>query len=383
MSVYLDYAASAPMLEEVFESYVEDLRLFQTEAANPSSLHLRGRKMRELLEDARAQVATSLECDAAEVIFTSGATESNALALSGAVEAIKRSGIYLSSKLEHPAGAKHALRASERGMEVVWAPVNSDGCVDVSSVQEIAREGKVRIASFMAVDNEIGTVQPISDLVNVLRASNPDTTIHCDAAQAVGKIPFSFKSLGLDAVSISAHKFGGPVGVGALIAKRLYPLRSDRPGGGQERDVRSGTQNVAGARALAHALRISVSRMEEESKRLFSLRNLLLAKLDNRVKPTTQAQTSPHILHLSTGKCPPEVLLMAMDQAGIAVSAGSACSAGVARPSTSLLAMGYPEELAMGSLRVSLGSGTTVEDIEAFNLALGPALDVAERFSKR
>lgn len=383
MSAYLDYAASAPLRLEVLESYTRDLAYFAEQGANPNALHAQGRAVREMLESARAEVAELLGADSAEVIFTSGATESNSLALSAAISTASPSSGYVTSRLEHPASSAHATRAASVGLEVRWAEVSPLGVVETDSVSELASSGDVAVASFMAVDNEVGAIQPVKELTRAVRDRSPGALIHCDAAQAVGHVPVSFHDFGVDSLALSGHKFGAPIGVGALLVKRGFPQLTDRPGGGQERGMRSGTQNVAGARALACALRIASRDMGSETQRLGQLRDRLVAGLDSRVRLSTTAPTSPHIIHLSTGRTPPEVLLMAMDNAGVAVSAASACAAGVARPSSSLLAMGYPEDQAMGALRVSIGHATTEADVDAFVGALPDALDTAERFNGR
>ncbi|OKL47224.1 hypothetical protein BSR29_06295 [Boudabousia liubingyangii] len=394
---YLDNAASRPVDPRVLAHLLEVSEALSRQGGNPSALHFGGRFAREQLEAARHQVGELLGAQAPEVIFTSGATESDSLAVGGALarfaelaaddsEASKP--LMITSELEHPAVRKWADRAQELGFEVLWVPVTSDGQVSVSDLAQMLSElaaepQRLVLASFLLVDNDTGVIQPVAELAALVRQAFPTALIHCDAAQAVGQIPVSFSELGVDALSLSGHKFGAPAGIGALVVRREYPLRSDRIGGGQERDLRSGTQAVAMAQALAKALELAVAEMGERQEYLESLKAETIAGLDSRVHVSSQAATSPHILHLLTPVTNPEVSLLVMDQNRVAVSAGSACSAGVARPVASLLAMGCDEDQAMGGLRVSFGPQNTSADVQAFLQALPKALDAALAFSAR
>ena len=381
---YLDYAATAPLRPEVLESYLEDLRYLALHPGNPNALHVSGRAAREMLEDARARIAHVIGADAPEVLFTSGATEANNLAVLGTLRAVQERGaaqILLTDGLEHPAISKLGERCVENGGTHLQARVTSTGVIDPEDVQRLCATNAVAVASFMAVSNEIGTVQPVVELATIAHQFGVGH-VHCDAAQGAGHIPMNFHEWGLDSMSFSGHKFGAPGGIGALIIRRAVPLVSDRLGGGQERSLRSGTQDVAGARALAHALELAHASMADETRRLEKLHSRLVHGLDARATLTTPVETAPHIVHLTIPTSHPEVILMVMDQAGVAVSAGSACHAGVARPSSALMSMGRTEEEAMGALRVSFGWGSTAEDVDAFLAALTPAIDAAQRFER-
>ncbi|OKL50147.1 cysteine desulfurase family protein [Boudabousia marimammalium] len=384
MTSYLDYAATAPIRTEVIDSYAQDLRLLSQNPGNPNALHAAGRAAREMLEDARKRVADSLGADAAEVVFTSGATESNSLTVLGALKAAEEAGqtpVFLTDGLEHPAIAKLGDRCRENGGQVLIAKVDELGLIDTADVERLCSENQVSVAAFMAVSNEVGTIQPVKELAEIAHRHGVKH-VHCDAAQAVGHIEVDFHEWGVESLAFSGHKIGAPGGIGVLLIKRAIAVVSDRIGGGQERSLRSGTQNVAGARALASALEIADATRAEETSLMLQLRAQLIAGLDPRATVTKVGQTSPHIVHLTLPTEHPEVILMMMDQAGVAVSAASACAAGVPRPSAALLAMGRSEAEAMGALRVSLGWDSTSEDIAAFLAALGSALDAAARFEK-
>ncbi|AOZ72522.1 hypothetical protein BK816_03765 [Boudabousia tangfeifanii] len=396
MTAYLDYAASAPMPAEVLASYHEDLSRLAKEPGNPNALHGAGRAAREMLEDARARVADALGADAQEVLFTSGATEANNLFLNGATRAKLEKAATLesaqssstqvtiySSDLEHPAVKVVLEGLGGPQVDLIPVAVSASGVVALPDLAEKLAACPADLASFMMVNNELGTIQPVAELTELVKRANPEALVHTDAAQAVGQIPVDFHALQVDALSLSAHKFGGPIGVGALLLKREIPVVSDRRGGGQERSLRSGTQNVAGARAMAKAIELATAKNAQRDRRLADLRQRLIAGLDSRVCLTTNAPTTAHMVHLRLPTKHPEIVLLMMDQSQVAVSAGSACHAGVTRPSSTLLAIGLPEEEAMGALRISFGDQTTEADIDQFLMALPPALDAAQRLDKR
>ncbi|WP_152188116.1 cysteine desulfurase family protein [Georgenia satyanarayanai] len=366
---YLDHAATTPVRPEVAARYAEEL----TRGGNPSSLHTVGRDARRRLEEAREELAAALGAEPAEVVFTSGGTEADNLAVKGAVYAhpSPRPRLLVSA-VEHHAVLDAAGWLGERGLaDVTVLPVTGDGTVDLDATHAALDDGDApALVSVMWANNETGVVQPVAGLV----ALAGDVPVHSDAVQAVAHLPVDFAASGLAAMSVTGHKLGGPVGTGALVARRELALAPVHHGGGQERGVRSGTLDVAGARALALAVSLAVEDREAESARLAALRDRLvagaLAAVDGLRLTGADAPRLPHVAHLTVEGADADSLLFGLDMAGVNASAGSACSAGVQEASFVLVAMGYPSELARSALRFSLGRTTTDADVAAVLAAL-------------
>lgn len=342
---YLDYAATAPLVEPARTAWLEASGVI----GNASSVHTDGRAARALLDDAREEIASLLGREAAEIVFTSGGTEADNLALSSG-------GVIVTTGIEHPAISEAAkLRGTVR-----VAPTTADGVVDVDELVRLS-EG-ADLVSVMAANNETGIIQPLAEIADRVSGA----ALHTDAVQATGwiEIPDSY------AFSVSGHKLGGPVGIGLLVASRTYPLAMIEGGGGQERKVRSGTLNVAGACALAAALAHRLEIRDELAARLSSWRDELVAAAQSLGGRQSGGDVDrlPHIAHLVFDGANPEAMIVGLDMAGIAASSGSACSAGVFRPSHVLEAMGDPG--AGSALRFSLGEGTTRDDIDRVLSAL-------------
>lgn len=334
-----------------------------------------------MLDDAREQVAEALGADIHEVVFTSGATESDALgvvaAARGARAREESRALIVVSGVEHDAVAHQREVVCRDGFDWEVLPVDAGGLsvLPVVSGHDAppSWDGRLAVASMALVSSEIGTIQPVADCV--VLAHRAGGLVHSDAAQALSTVDVSFAGLGLDLMSVGGHKIGAPAGIGALLVRRGIPMVTDRPGGGHERSIRSGTPDVAGACALAVALTEVVSERAAFAARAADLRAHLLANLPDGVSPTVgESASCPAIIHLSLPTARPEAVLMAFDMAGIAVSAGSACHAGVTRPSDIVMAMGRTEEQALGVLRVSVGRETTRDDIDAFLSALPAAM---------
>ena len=381
MSVYLDHAATTPLRECALEAWTRAQRDLAATPGNPAALHFGGRRARRMLGDAREQVAAALGADIHEVIFTSGATESDALGVVAAARGMCRREsarvLIVVSGLEHDAVAHQREVAAREGFEWEVLPVNAGGLsvlpATEGSCEPVSWDGRLALGSMTLVSSEIGTIQPVADFAALVHASGG--LAHSDAAQAIPTLDVSFAELGLDLMSVGGHKVGAPVGIGVLLARRGIPMATDRPGGGHERSIRSGTPDVAGACALAAALTEAVSERTAFAERAASLRAHLLSRLPDGTYPTVgESASSSAIIHLSLPTARPEAVLMAFDMAGIAVSAGSACHAGVTRPSDIVMAMGRSEEEALGVLRISLGHETTVADIDAFLAALPAAI---------
>ena len=361
--VYLDHAASSPMPASVREAMAEAL----AGAGNPSSLHGSGRAARRRLEQARESVAADLGARPGEVVFCSGGTEANNLAVLGAAGA---AGEVLVSAVEHPSVIEARRVLGER-LRVL--AVDDTGRVDPSGVAA-AIGPATRLVSVMWVNNETGAVQPVAAVAEQARLAG--VLAHSDAVQAVGHLPVDFGSSGLDLLSFSGHKLGGPVGIGALLVRRGVTLTAPGFGGGQEARLRSGTVPVALAVGLAAALRESVRRLAGEATRLAGLGDRLLTGLRALpgVRVNTTAPATPAILHASFEGVRSDDLLLLLDAAGIDCSTGSACTAGVHQPSEVLLAMGRDLAAASGSLRFSFGPSTTPAEIDAVLRVLPGAL---------
>ena len=358
---------------------------------NPASLHAGGRRARRMLEDARERIGAALGAHRSEVVFTSGATESNALAVVGGARLARcgdpRRSTVLLSALEHDAVKEQSDVLVREGFALELLPLGSSGLVDCDPEYLEAMADRLALVSLVSVCSELGTIQAVAGLVDALGGAGLSTDrplIHTDAAQALSLLPFDFASLGVDLASFGGHKIGAPVGTGILLVRRAMKPVTDRPGGGHERGIRSGTPDVAGAVALAAALEDTLAQREEAYRHALHLRTQLLAGLPENARPSVDpANALPSIIHLSLDTWHPEAVLMAMDAAGISVSAGSACHAGVTRPSQMLLAMGATEAEALGVVRVSTGMDTTIEDIDAFLRALPQAIRAGQALDAR
>lgn len=345
--IYLDNNATTPVLPAVWEA----MRPYHTEIfGNPASAHGVGRKARRALEDARERVASLLGADADEVVFTSGATEANNLALFGL--AGRPPGHILTSPLEHPSVAEPIQQLAQRGFPVDTLPVEASGIVPVEALTERLRP-ETRLVSVMSANHETGAIQPVAELV---RLAKPPVVFHCDAVQAVGKVPLHFHDLGVTTLSLSAHKFHGPKGVGALLVRRGVHLPPQMWGGHQQHGRRPGTEPVALAVGLAEALAIAHDEMPTRREQVRRLRAKFLDQLQASAVPfvlNSTEQGLPHTVHVSFPGCPADALLMTLDLAGVACSAGSACSSGSLLPSPVLRAMGVSEEVLRSALRFS------------------------------
>ncbi|MDQ1736121.1 MAG: cysteine desulfurase [Pseudonocardiales bacterium] len=367
---YLDHAATTPMLEEVIAAMADAMTL----VGNPSSLHTSGRKARRIVEESRERFAAALDARPSEVIFTSGGTESDNLAVKGIYFARRadnraRRRVLVSAVEHHAVLDTVQWLAAYEGAEVVLLPVDQYGMVSPASLlSAIGNDpGSVALISVMWANNEVGTVQPVAALADIARRY--DIPLHTDAVQAVGSLGVSFAASGVDAMTVTGHKLGGPYGVGALLLKRDVSCVPLLHGGGQEREVRSGTLDTPGLVGLSLAAELAVQRRPEVAARLARLRARLVEGIRREVPdaivnghPTDRL---PGNAHLSFPGCEGDSLLMLLDARGIECSTGSACSAGVAQPSHVLLAMGADESRARGSLRLSLGHSSNESDVDA------------------
>ncbi|MDQ6873576.1 MAG: cysteine desulfurase [Actinomycetota bacterium] len=381
---YLDHAATTPMRPEAIAALSAALG----DLGNASSLHASGRRARRTAEESRERFAAALGARPSEVVFTAGGTESDNLAVKGlywgrqAADGRRRR--ILAGAVEHHAvlDTVEWLVAHE-GAEVTWLEVDATGRVHPQTLRSAlaAHPDDVAVASVMWANNEVGTVQPVAELAAV--AHEFAVPFHTDAVQAVGQLPVDFTASGVDAMTVTGHKFGGPLGVGALLLAREAQCTPLLHGGGQERDVHSGTLNVPSIVGLSVAAEVAVRAQPESAVRLASLRDRLVrdvcAAVPDAVLNGHPLHRLPGNAHFSFPGCEGDALLMLLDARGIECSTGSACSAGVARASHVLLAMGASQERARGSLRFSLGYPSTGEDVDALVTAIGSVVDRARR----
>jgi cysteine desulfurase len=362
--IYLDYAATTPLDPRVLEAMLP----YMTERfGNPNSIHSFGREARLAIDEAREKIAQLLNCQPSEIVFTSGGTESDNLALRGIAEAYRQKGNHIiTTAIEHHAVLRTCKALEDMGFSVTYLSVDEHGLVSPEQVAEAVNERTI-LVSVMHANNEIGTIEPVAEIVKAVKEKRPDTLVHTDAVQTVGHISVDIQELGVDLLSFSAHKFYGPKGVGGLFIRKGVRLVPQLTGGGQERNRRSGTENVAGIVGMAKALEIAIAEMSNELPRLQSLRDELIAGVLNRIPDSRlnghPTQRLPHNANFSFRGIDSETLLLQLDMHGIAASSGSACSSGSLEPSHVLLALGLDYELAISSLRLTLGRFTSHEHI--------------------
>jgi cysteine desulfurase len=362
-AIYLDHAATTPVRPEVAAVMMGVL----TESfGNPSSTHQFGRKVRKLMEEARQKTAGAIGAAAREIVFTSGGTESNNLAVLGTVRANRDKGRHLvTTAVEHHAVLDVFRQLATEGFEVTVLPVDEYGRVSVDQFRNALREDTI-LASVMHANNEIGTVNPLAGIGKICRERG--VLLHTDAVQSVGKIPVNVEELQVDLLTVSGHKIYGPKGTGALYIRRGTAIDPLMRGGSQEKAIRPGTENVAGIVGLGKAIELAAGESAHESIRLARLRdklirNVLTSVPDARLNghPTERL---PHNVNVSFAGVEGETLIQGLDARGIAISAGSACTSGALEPSHVLLSLGVERSLALGTLRISLGRSTTDEDID-------------------
>ncbi|MBO3103858.1 cysteine desulfurase family protein [Cellulomonas fengjieae] len=384
MSVYLDHAATTPMVPEAARVLAEQL----ARTGNPSSLHASGRAARRTVEEARERLAAALGARPSEVVWTSGGTEADNLAVKGMFWSRRsqdpRRRRLLVSAVEHHAVLDPAFWMAEHaGAELVLLPVDADGVLEVDALrEELERHGEqAALISVMWANNEMGALQPLGDVVELARRYG--VPVHADAVQAAGQVPVDFGASGLDAMTVTGHKVGGPGGVGALLARRGLDLTPVLHGGGQERGVRSGTLDAPLIASFSVAVDLAVAEQPAFAARVGALRDALVEGVEALVPdavlrgPRTTAARLPANAHLTFPGCEGDSLLYLLDSAGIEASTGSACQAGVPRPSHVLLAMGVDEVAARGALRFSLGHPSTADDVEALLAVLPGVVDRA------
>lgn len=363
-SVYLDHAAATPLDKEVFLAMKP---YFSDKFGNPSSIHQSGILALRAVKGAREKAAAVLGCRPGEIIFTSGGTEADNLALTGAAEARGREGHIIINAIEHHAILSVAEHLKERGVAVTIIKVDKYGLVNPKDIVAAIRKDTF-LVSIMYANNEIGTIEPVAAIGKEARKRG--IIMHTDAVQAPGLLPIMVDKLHVDLMSLSAHKFYGPKGVGILYCRRGVALVTQIRGGGQEFGLRSGTENVAGIVGMAQALSRAESGWEREARRLTKLRDWLIAAIQKQIPSAVLTGHATERLANNISFCFPgfegEFLVMRLSRAGFECSSGSACATGGLEPSHVLLACGFPRDIALGSLRITLGRGTTKDDLERF-----------------
>ena len=368
---YLDHAATTPLLPEVVELQTALEEVF----GNPSSVHSYGRRAKAVVEDARDAVATAIGARAGEITFTGGGTEADNTALKGAVDATG-TGHVVTTAIEHHAVLDSVRYLARRGCETTVVPVGPSGLLEPGAIAAAVRSD-TGVVSVMAVNNEIGTIQPIAEIVAAVKGVNPAALVHTDAVQALGNVTVDVALWGVDLAAFAAHKLGGPKGVGALYARSGVELEPLIHGGGQERGLRSGTVNVTGVAGFGAAAAIAAKEVDGKAARLLALRTSLLEGLRERIPDVVvngdERRRIAGNVNVSVPGAEGETMLMLLDRVGIACSSGSACASGALDPSHVLLAIGVTREGARGSLRFSLGRASTASDVDAVLDAL-PAI---------
>lgn len=375
--IYLDHAATTPLRAEALEAMLPYL---QEAFGNPSSIHAAGQRARKALEEARDTVAKALDCRANEVVFTSGGTESDNAAIKGGATALRPTGNHVvTTVIEHHAVLHTCHQLESTGFDVTYVPVDGEGLIDPRDVLDAVTDETV-LVSVMYANNEIGTVQPVSEIARLVkeRALEQGRTIlvHTDAVQAAGYLDLSVKRLGVDLLSLSAHKFHGPKGAGALFVRRGTPFSPLLMGGGQERERRSGTENVPAIAGMAEALRLAELEREVACAHSVVLRDRIAAGILERVPGSLLNGHATRRLPNNVNVCFPgleaEPVLLGLDLKGIYASSGSACSTASLEPSHVLTAIGRPADIARGSLRVTVGRATTEDDVDYLLETLPP-----------
>ena len=372
----MDHSATTPVAPEVQAAM---LPYFGEKFGNASSLHRSGREAKEALEDSREKVAALLGARAEEIIFTSGGTESDNLALKGIARKNQKLGKHIiTTQIEHPAILETCRALEKDGFEVTYLPVTGEGLIELSTLEAAIRPDTILI-SVMHANNEVGTIQPLEEIGRL--AAERDIYLHSDAVQSVGKIPVNVDDLGVDLLSLSAHKLYGPKGVGALYIRKGTKLESIIQGGGHERRLRSGTENISGIVGLARAAELAERDMPREAERLAGLRDRLAELVLGKVKDAwingTMKKRLPGNLNFGFKYVEGESLLLFLDSKGICVSTGSACSSHKLEPSHVLMSLGLKAEECHGSLRITLGMSNTMEEIE---YVAGSIVEAVERF---
>ncbi len=380
MEVYLDNSATTKPYGEVCAAVFDTM---SGNYGNPSSLHSLGIEAERAVKTAKEQVASAIKAAPGEIIFTSGGTESDNLALLGAAAA-SRGRHMITTPLEHPAIMSVLPELRAKGYKIDFAPVDENGCVKLDAYEKMIRPDTF-LVSAMLVNNEIGTVEPVAEMAAILKRKNPRALFHTDAVQGFGKVPIDVRKTPLDMISISSHKIHGPKGMGALYIRKGTGIKPIIHGGGQQGNIRSGTENVPGIVGFGAAAKLASQDLEKKAERMAALRKRLengVRQLDN-IRVNTPENCAPHILNVSFGGVRSEVLLHSLEMQKIFVSSGSACSSHKKEPSYVLTEIGVPRKMIDGSIRFSLSEFTTAEQIDETIQAVNKIVPRLRRLNMR
>ncbi|MDO5417111.1 MAG: cysteine desulfurase family protein [Lachnospiraceae bacterium] len=383
MEAYLDNSATTQVMDCVRDIVVKTMT---EDYGNPSSKHRKGMEAERYIKEARAAIAKTLKVQDKEILFTSGGTESNNMALIGTAMANQRAGKHIiSTRIEHASVYNPLMYLESQGFEVTYLPVDRDGHISLAELEAAIRPDTI-LVSVMYVNNEIGAVEPVEEISRVIRAKNPSAVFHVDAIQAYGKFEIRPKKQGIDLLSVSGHKIHGPKGVGFLYINEKVKIRPILFGGGQQRDMRSGTENVPGAAGLGLAAKEMYTGFSERIRKMTELKDYLIDRMEEiegiTVNSKKGLESAPQIVSVSFSGVRSEVLLHALEEKGIYVSSGSACSSNHPAISGTLKAVGVKKELLDSTLRFSLGIYNTREQLDYTIEALKELLPVLRRYQR-
>ncbi len=361
--VYMDHAATTPVRPEVVEAM---LPYFSERYGNPSSLYALAREAKGAVEEARGQVASAIGAEPEEIFFTSGGTESDNWAIKGVAAGLRKRGDHIiTSSIEHSAVIHPCRELEKEGFRVTYLPVDEFGRVDPGVVEDAITDATILI-SVMAANNEIGTIQPVAEIGRI--AHDRGVLFHTDAVQAIGAFPVDVDAIGADLLALTAHKFGGPKGAGALYVRKRTRIATLMEGGAQERGRRAGTENVPGIVGLGRAIELAVAEMPRNATRIAGMRDRMIREILDAIPDTRlnghPTERLPNNVNVAFRYVEGESILLLLDSLGIAASSGSACTSASLEPSHVLLAIGLPHEIAHGSLRLTLGQDTTEDDVD-------------------
>ena len=366
--IYLDNAASTPIRDEVFQEMIPFLT---NNFGNPSSLHFLGRESKKAIKNARRQICDLIGCSLSEIVFTSGGTEANNLAIKGIAglvrDNMKNEKNIITTEIEHDAILECMRDLQELGFKITYLPVSKDGLVSIDKLNDAISKSTI-LVSIMMANNEIGTIQNIKELVKITKDKNSKILFHSDAVQGIGKIPINVREIGIDTMSISSHKINGPKGIGALFLKNGVKIKPILHGGGQENEIRSGTENVAGIVGFGKACEIARENLLKNIDRLYFLRDYLIEKVSREINNSklngSLKYRLPNNINFTFTGINGEDLVMKLDENNICVSTGSACSTNRHKPSHVLKAIGCSYEEITGSLRISIGLQNSIEELD-------------------
>lgn len=384
MEVYFDNSATTRCYDSVKDIVI---RTMTEDFGNPSAMHLKGVEAEKYVKDSAAQLARILKVQEKEILFTSGGTESDNLALIGGAMANKRSGNHIiTTAVEHPAVSQPALFLQEQGFEVTYLPVDSRGVVKLDALEAVLRPDTI-LVSVMFVNNEVGAVMPVEEISRRIREKSPKALFHVDAIQAFGKYRIYPKKMGIDLLSVSSHKIHGPKGVGFLYISEKAKIQPQILGGGQQSGMRSGTDNVPGIAGLGVAAEEIYRNLDANVEKMYCLKEHIakgLAKIpDIRMNGMNLREGAPQILSISVMGVRSEVLLHSLEERGIFISAGSACSSHKRKPSSTLAAMGMPKDQIESTVRLSFSEENTVEEADYFLQVMEEIVPMLRRYSRR